>query len=154
MVGAKVYEGDSLEDGVSRDAADVSVAGEARDASFEVAALEATDCCRTWVDSGAAEVVAAAVVGASKEASLLAETGTRTTGPLTLLETPALLDAGVEDAMAETDADVSVALSACCAAAIAMQRATEVRILFMMACITNGRGTNTTGVRRASRRIS
>lgn len=78
-----------------------------------------------------------------------------TTGPFALFETVAAsLDSGVEEAMAETDADVSVALSACCAAAIAMQRATEVRNLFIMARITNGRGKNATGVRKASRGIS
>lgn len=134
MVGAKVYEGVSLDDGVARAAADVSVAGEARVASSDVIALDATVCCRSFVDTGSADDVAAADVAVSKEASLLAETGTMTTGPLALFEAVAAsLASEVEDAMAETDADVSVALLACCAAAIATQRATVVRILFIMA---------------------
>lgn len=47
MVGAKVYESDSLDDGVARAAADVLVAGEARDAWSDVVALDVTDCCTT-----------------------------------------------------------------------------------------------------------
>lgn len=126
VFGAYENEGESLEDGVASADAEDSVAGEARVTWSDEAGADAADCCRTCVDT-AAVVDAGADVGVSKAESLLSETGTRTIGPVV---PSGVVKADEDDAMAETDAEVSVVLS--CAAAIAMQRATEVSILIIV----------------------